>query len=147
MAGLERDSLPSIGGAFWREDDVVQFRFVIDPGNVIGPRPATRADQENHAGAWAAFCAAEEVHPLDRDAKDGPGGSLTEGAPPATAVEPQSPFDHEHDGEATGVLPHVAAEERAPPETIVKEKDMAAFAERLEPVAASRKRHTAKRRG
>lgn len=75
-AKTERDMLPAVGAAFWREGETVMFRFVIDPGNVVGPRPATRADQQKHAGAWSAFAAASDVSALDRDASGEDGGSL-----------------------------------------------------------------------
>jgi len=87
QALTERDMLPSVGAAFFLEEEAVLFRFVIDQGNIIGPRRATRGDQERHAGAWAAFVAASGVSSLDRDAKDGPGGSLPVESPPELVVE------------------------------------------------------------
>lgn len=73
----ERNIMPARGPKFLRGDDgSVHFMFVIDSTNIIGPRPATRKDQENHAGAWAAFCAAEGVSALDRDGSGEDGGSL-----------------------------------------------------------------------
>lgn len=88
-AKTERNMIPGVGPAFFRGDDgTVCFRFVIDTGNVIGPRPATRADQEKHAAAWSAFAAAEGVSSLDRDASGGDGGSL-----PAEPESPAAPVE------------------------------------------------------
>ena len=87
MPPSERNALPSVGAAFWREAGAVLFTFVIDPGNVIGPRAATQGDQEKHPGAWAAFLRSEERSPLDRDAKDGAGGSLKADLAEAAAIE------------------------------------------------------------
>lgn len=76
-ARAERNALPNVGAQFFRADGEVKFQFVIDSGNIIGPRTATRADQDKHAGAWAAFAAAEGADgPLDRDASGAAGGSL-----------------------------------------------------------------------
>jgi hypothetical protein len=90
-AKTERNMLPTVGAKFYREGKDVLFCFVIDPANVVGPRPATRADQEKHAGAWAAFRAADGVSSLDRDAKDGAGGSLPAESPSKPAVETVTP--------------------------------------------------------
>lgn len=89
-ANTERNMLPAVGPKFYREGDAVLFVFVIDPGNVMGPRPATRADQEKHASAWSAFAAAEGVSALDRDATGGDGGSLPQESP-APPVEAPAP--------------------------------------------------------
>lgn len=78
-ASTERNMLPQVGASFFRDGDAVMFTFVIDSGNVIGPRPATRADQETHAGAWEAFRKAENLSPLDRDASGDDGGTLPGG--------------------------------------------------------------------
>jgi hypothetical protein len=86
----ERDMLPKVGPAFFRYGEVVLFQFVIDTGNIFGPRPATRADQLNHPVAWSAFAAADGVSSLDRDAKGGDGGSLPAESP-AVAVEAVRP--------------------------------------------------------
>jgi len=80
-AQTERDMLPKVGASFFREDGKVLFRFVIDSGNVMGPRPATRDDQKKHPDAWTAFVAAEGVSVLDRDAEGGSGGSLPQESP------------------------------------------------------------------
>lgn len=86
-AKTERNMLPTVGASFYREGDDVLFVFVIDPGNIMGPRPATRADQEKHAGAWAAFCAADGVSALDRDGSGEDGGSLPSESPVVVAVQ------------------------------------------------------------
>jgi hypothetical protein len=86
----ERVAYTTPGPAFLRDEDgTVLFRFVNDARNVIGPRPATTRDQENHPGAWSEFQAAEGLVALDRDGKDGPGGSLSHTVEAAEAkVEP-----------------------------------------------------------
>lgn len=72
-----RDAGAAPGPKFERNPDGdVLFTFVIDGSNVLGPRAATAADQAAHPGAWRLFCEAEGVGPLDRDARDGDGGSL-----------------------------------------------------------------------
>ncbi len=68
---LERDAMPDRGAHFWVEDGEVMFRFVIDSGNVIGPRKATKADAEKHPLAWEALVAS---------------GALS--APPAPSEDP-----------------------------------------------------------
>lgn len=78
-AETERDLAPKVGPTFFKDGDITMFRFVIDTGNVVGPRPATRADQEKHAEAWSAFAAREDVSPLDRDGSGEEGGSLPGG--------------------------------------------------------------------
>lgn len=99
MSGLraqfERDVLPKVGAAFFRgvNGDLL-FQFVVDTANVIGPRPAVRSDQEKHPGAWAAFCEAEAVSALDRDASGEPGGSLPqEPADPKVDEQDYQPGD------------------------------------------------------
>lgn len=86
-AKTERNMLPTVGAKFYREAGEVLFAFVIDPANVMGPRPATRVDQQKHAGAWAAFCAADGVSALDRDASGTEGGSLPVESPEPVAVQ------------------------------------------------------------
>lgn len=76
MTALERTALPVPGPRFERIDGDLMFKFVIDGGSVIGPRPATKSDQENHLGAWRDFCAAQDVSVLDRDADGQNGGAL-----------------------------------------------------------------------
>lgn len=64
------------GPRFYREDGVVMFIFGIDPSNVLGPRPATKVDQADHAGAWQEFLEKQHKPQLDRDGDGLPGGSL-----------------------------------------------------------------------
>lgn len=64
-AQTERNAHFTRGPRFFCDADVVQFEFVIDAGNVIGPRPATKADQVKHAEAWGAF---EAEQPVEEDA-------------------------------------------------------------------------------
>lgn len=59
-AQVERNAHFTRGPRFFCDGDVVQFEFVIDAGNVIGPRPATNADKTKHAEAWGEF---EAVNP------------------------------------------------------------------------------------
>lgn len=88
-ADTERNILPAVGPKFMRDGDDVLFTFVIDTGNVVGPRPATRADQQKHPGAWSAFCAANGVSALDRDASGAEGGSLPVESAPVQAPKPK----------------------------------------------------------
>lgn len=58
---IERNIAPKLGARFFRDGDAgaeVQFEFVIDPNNVLGPRTATPADRQAHPEAWRHF----EVH-------------------------------------------------------------------------------------
>lgn len=56
MTALERTALPVPGPKFERIDGELMFKFVIDGGSVIGPRPATEKDKAEHVGAWRDFC-------------------------------------------------------------------------------------------
>lgn len=79
------------------EDGRPVFCFIMDPSSMIGPRPATAADQEAHPEAWRYFCEDEGVSPLDRDAKDGAGGSLPQpkaGRSRRKKVTNEPPNDH-----------------------------------------------------
>lgn len=52
----ERDVLPKIGPHFLLgSDGAVQFKFVVDTNNVLGPRMASAADKATHPEAWAQF--------------------------------------------------------------------------------------------
>lgn len=93
MTALERTTMAVPGPKFERIDGEVTFKFVIDGGSVIGPRPATKKDQENHVGAWQAFCRAEDVSPLDRDADGKDGGSLPEVSDMPGFAPPESPLN------------------------------------------------------
>lgn len=85
----ERNIMPARGPKFFREDGQVRFHFVIDVVNVLGPRPATRKDQDEHPGAWAAFCREEGVPALDRDASGADGGTLPVEPKPAAPAKPK----------------------------------------------------------
>lgn len=76
MTSLERTAIPVPGPKFERIDGEVMFKFVIDGGSVIGPRPATAKDQAEHVGAWHSFIDSEGGSPLDRDGDGQAGGSL-----------------------------------------------------------------------
>lgn len=89
------------GPYFERIDGEVMFSFVIDPSNVIGPRLAKRSDQEKHAGEWVAFCEAEGVSLLDRDADGEVGGSLPQEA--VAPVEPETPPTDDVEAEAARI--------------------------------------------
>lgn len=118
------DAPPAREARFYREGDEVMFHFIIDEGNVIGPRPATKRDKWNHAAAWRAFSAldaeedAADVAVLEaaRDASEA--GSLEtvsheevkanlsdagsfNGADPAK-------FDHDNSGAPGGSKPRAA---------------------------------------
>lgn len=54
-AVTERAAVVEKGPRFWREGDAVMFQFVIDGGNIIGPRPAVKADSEKHREAFDVF--------------------------------------------------------------------------------------------
>lgn len=88
-ADTERNMLPQVGARFFRDGEQVLFQFVIDSGNMLGPRPATRLDQQKHPGAWAAFAAAEGVSALDRDASGSEGGSLSAESPSIPVETPK----------------------------------------------------------
>lgn len=78
----ERNAMPVKGARFWREADEVMFEFVIDPGNIIGPRAAFKADSEKYPDEWAAFTRGEEPDVA-------PGAFEPEpAAEPMTRVEP-----------------------------------------------------------
>lgn len=107
-ARSERNALPVKGASFWRESGEVIFQFVIDPGNVIGPRPAMKADSEKHPEAWAAFTKGEAFSPVigpevlnDRDREPEPAGE------PLTAVA-----EKDMDGFAERIEPLKAAPPR-----------------------------------
>lgn len=88
MPALERNAIPTIGAAFYREAGEVMFQFVIDTGNIVGPRPATKADSEKHPEAWHAFVTGEEAEPAVEIA---PGPREPEAAAaPITHVEPKN---------------------------------------------------------
>jgi len=101
MTGLERNARPIPGPRFERVDGEVLFTFVIDGGSIIGPRPATDLDRENHVGAWREFQlsdvapepvapepelepepVAEVIIPPDLDGDGKLGGSLSEAEDP-----------------------------------------------------------------
>jgi hypothetical protein len=81
QANIERDARPSIGPQFLEVDGVTMFRYVIDSGNIIGPRKATKADKAEHEGAWRQFNEGR-LPQLDHD-KDGVAGGV--------APEPEAP--------------------------------------------------------
>lgn len=98
----DRQAAVAAGPVFMRgEDGEVLFKFVIDGGSVIGPRPATAKDQAEHAGAWEAFARAEGLDALDRDAKGGPGGSLPD---PKTRRSRRKGVTHEPADDRSGDL-------------------------------------------
>lgn len=77
---IERDARPSIGPQFLEIDGVTMFRYVIDSGNIIGPRKATKADRAEHQGAWEAFNEGR-LPQLDHDNNGQPGGAKAPEAP------------------------------------------------------------------
>lgn len=126
-AKTERNMLPTVGASFYRDGDDVLFVFVIDPGNIMGPRPATRADQQKHAGAWAAFCAADDVSALDRDASGEDGGSLPSESPVVVAVQAPALFDEAMVAEFRAVTDEIEAADMAPAGGRFVTKDGAEF--------------------
>lgn len=62
-----RDVLAVTGPSFWHDGDKLMFQFVIDPTNIIGPRPATEADAKAHPQAWAEFERSIAIAPPDPD--------------------------------------------------------------------------------
>lgn len=57
----ERNALPVKGPRFFRQAGEVMFEFVIDAGNIVGPRPAIKTDSEKHPLAWSEFVGGEAV--------------------------------------------------------------------------------------
>jgi hypothetical protein len=111
----ERDIKPAVGPTFFRDGAQVMFRFVIDTANVIGPRPATRSDQDKHPGAWAEFCRAEEVSPLDRDASGEDGGSLPVDVVDAVAASFQAITDRPAEPQLSPTAQHGVKPRRGRP--------------------------------
>lgn len=64
-AMTERNAHYTKGPRFFREDGVVMFEFVIDAGNVLGPRPANKSDSLKHDEAWAAFVTSDVAAPVE----------------------------------------------------------------------------------
>lgn len=91
MADIERDLGFSFGPKFFRQADEVMFSFGVDPNNVLGPRKATRRDQEEHAEAWSKFVASQPLSQLDHDGDGRPGGSLPYAGAPAGPPGAQPP--------------------------------------------------------
>ena len=98
MTAIEREVIFKPGARFFREDEAVLFVYCVDASTSIGPRPATKADKENHKGAWESYLAALGSGPLDGDGDGDDGGSLpTEPKPrgrprkvkPHESVEPR----------------------------------------------------------
>lgn len=81
-----RDVMPVRGARFYRDaEGTVIFTFVIDTGNVVGPRKATEADSLKHPLAWSAFVTSDtppEVVEVVPDARD-----YEPAAEPVTVVE------------------------------------------------------------
>lgn len=97
-ASLDHVVMPKVGAHFFRADDGVMFQFVIDPGNVIGPRPATKPDSEKYPEEWARFLADNiepepppaVVQPLPVEPEEIATAAVVEGGdptPPAETVE------------------------------------------------------------
>lgn len=90
------------GARFFRSEDEpaqVMFEFVVDPATMIGPRPATQADQAKHPDAWAAYLRDADLNPLDRDADGAAGGSLPkEPRKPKTKKVADEPADDHSEG-------------------------------------------------
>ncbi len=72
---IERDVGFKPGPQFLEVGGVTCFQFVLDSSNIVGPRKATKADKEEHRGAWQTFNEGR-LPQLDHDGVNGPGGSL-----------------------------------------------------------------------
>lgn len=59
-----RLAMVSRGAEFWIEDGRLMFRYVIDPGSIVGPQPAKDQDKLDHPEAWAKFQAEIEPTPV-----------------------------------------------------------------------------------
>lgn len=94
---IERDARPSIGPQFLEIDGVTMFRFVIDSGNIIGPRKATKADKAEHDGAWRQFNEGR-LTALDHDRDGVAGGSKP--IRPVSDEHVHAPADYEQLGGA-----------------------------------------------
>lgn len=100
MPELSRDptGLGGAGARFFRGDDgSVQFEFILDSRSKLGPRAATKRDQVEHPGAWGTFVTTEGLDPLDRDAKEGAGGSLPKAGAPRPRVKNDAAEHHQND--------------------------------------------------
>jgi hypothetical protein len=83
MSG-DRDISAPIGARFEDGEGGVLFSFTMDRGSVIGPRPATTADREQHPEAWGAYVKAGGAPPAPRRGrtrrvKDEPSDDLPSG--------------------------------------------------------------------
>ena len=85
----ERNIGFSRGPLFFERDGETLFQFTLDSSSVVGPRKATRADKEEHKGAWETFNAGR-LPQLDHDKDGQPGGSM-----PAD-MRPTRPVSDEH---------------------------------------------------
>lgn len=93
------------GPSFFAGDDGrAYFTFVIDSGNIIGPRPATDADKAKHAAAWAGY---EQAH---TEAPKVETPAPKDWTPADMAVPPKDwqTFDHDGDGKPGGSLDKAA---------------------------------------
>ncbi len=89
MTTLERSARPTVGPSFFEEDGVAMFQFVLDGGNIVGPRKATRLDKEQYVGEWESFNKGR-LPQLDRDGDGFPGGSLPHNESQSGGTDPVS---------------------------------------------------------
>jgi hypothetical protein len=67
-ASTVRDVMPSRGARFFRDPEgALMFTFVIDRGNIIGPRPATINDARQHGEALRDFAQGDAGPLTDAD--------------------------------------------------------------------------------
>jgi len=151
-AKLQRDVMPSRGARFEYDYDAraVLFTFVIDSGNIIGPRPATKADAEKHPEAFEAFAGHHAAVPRSftelRGYLTSCGATVTDELDEFDAAM-SARLEEEAQAFAEQIMPDAREPEPpGPPETVVKEKDMSAFAERLEPAPEPRPKRKYTRR-
>lgn len=97
----ERQSHFVHGPRFFMENGTIMFEFVIDHGNVIGPRPATQADYDKHKAAVDDFmeehnakmaeaqriAEGEDQNPVEGDEPEGDGEEDGEGGEGEDAIE------------------------------------------------------------
>lgn len=95
----ERSILAVPGAEFFDRDGEEMFQFIIDGGNIIGPRLATKTDKAQYPGEYAAFVQGKNVDlsqsdperdggVVDSDANSGRG---EHGSTGSTAPGPRKP--------------------------------------------------------
>ena len=95
MSNLERDVMYKPGATFFKEGDVLMFRYQADSSSVIGPRVATDADKKAHGAEYDMYLKEAfnhaPVEAFDHDGVDGPRGSIR----PVSDEHKHVPADYE----------------------------------------------------